>query len=264
MPKGELPKLTMPELRAAAPEVLPWGTKQGNKPDAAGKQSANWLVDGVMKDERRANDAARKGKDRGGRSDRGERADPTERSVRTLDAKDTDVAQSENTEPRGEGEVEREKEMGEVANPLNRYLGEWLTSRDYAMLKPSLEDGAADGRTTVGLDPRIAATLGPNSLTTAMQTTGSAMGESATAIDAVRQAPPRENPFLDALHPVANAKPASAVPLPAPSAASVAPPIISSTVGPNSPPLIAPPQSKIPDFAKPAQDEKYFKQLKRF
>jgi predicted transcriptional regulator len=30
------------------------------------------------------------------------------------------------------------------------------------------------------------------------------------------------------------------------------------------PPPIEPAKSKIPDFAKPAEDERYFKQLKRF
>jgi len=267
VPKGELPKLTMPELRTAAPEAIPWGAKPGSKADTAGKQSANWLVDGVMKDGRRANDLARKAKDRGGRDDRGEHADRTESGARTLEATETEIAQSANPEPRDEGGVQREKEVGEVANPLNRYLGEWLTPRDYAMLKPSLDEAAAGGRTTVGLDPRIAAALGPDSLVAAMPTSGLATGESATAIDAVRQAAPRENPFLEALQPIVSPKPASIVALPAPpppSVASIAQPIVPSTIAPNSPPLIAPPQSKIPDFAKPAQDEKYFKQLKRF
>lgn len=269
MPKGGLPKLTLPELRTgtASPEVQPWSTKQGNKPDAAKKQSPNWLVDAMMKDERRANDAARQAKGREGRDERGERADTTESGARTLDMADDENVRGTriaNAEPRDDRETHRAKEPRDVANPLNRYLGEWLTPRDYAVLKPSLDETTTGGRAAGGLDPRIAATLGPNSLTAAMPTSGLATGESALAIDAVRQAAPRENPFLEALQPSANAKPANVVPLPVPPPAGVVPPIIPTSVAPNSPPPIAPQQSKIPDFAKPAQDEKYFKQLKRF
>jgi hypothetical protein len=93
----------------------------------------------------------------------------------------------------------------------------------------------------------------------------SALGDMGSALDLSRDAKaapfalpkPADNPFLQTLNGSGTALPAF-VPPPAPASTPA------NTALAPVPLESAPPKSKIPDFAKPAMDEKYFKQLKRF
>jgi hypothetical protein len=198
----------------------------------------------------------RRARARSDKSDRGER-DALSRSA-TDPSRDGLSPSAADAASDAAQEGERKVPTTAVANPLESYLGGWMTPQDYALLKPSLAQGALPGG---GRDP-----MSPNALQSAngalpgIGGTGAALGISAPA--AGLPAPKaKENPFLQAL-----VTPAPAVPVPAfgaamPPATPAVKPL--ATAAPPPPP-IEPAKSKIPDFAKPAEDEKYFKQLKRF
>jgi hypothetical protein len=133
-------------------------------------------------------------------------------------------------------------------NPLNAFLADWMTPKDYALLKPGLQ---SSGTSTVALP------AGPK---VSIAQPGSALfGNQASLLSSeASPAPvtkPTENPYLQALNepaPVVTVPPTPpANPVPAP---AVAPAL----------PVPPQPQSKIPEFAKPATDNKLFKPLKRF
>jgi hypothetical protein len=124
------------------------------------------------------------------------------------------------------------------------------------LLKPGLMqtfDPRPDAKTSSLLAP-------PGSSLTSGGLNDFALGIATMAQPSTTARQPRENPYLESLkpEPAGNSLAAlKAVTLPPPRVQSV-----SSTVV--SPPTSTPPQTKIPEFAKPAADDKYFKQLKRF
>lgn len=243
-PKSDLPRIAVPDL-PAAPAVGPIAPKQLKGTE---KKSANWLLDAMEKQK------PRKDAERG---ERRERTDNAEREL-TLDGQADDRATSadEKTPERANNDAQSRKQNAEPENPLAHYLGEWMTPQDYALLKPGIEQSLSQSGQPANNPANSPLSVG--NLPGGDAIFGSAVSSGvASAIGGT----PRENPYLDGL------KLAPAMALPAPSGVLATPPppaTISSQPTFAPPPPVAPAKPKIPDFAKPAQDEKYFKQLKRF
>jgi hypothetical protein len=144
----------------------------------------------------------------------------------------------------------REAQKGEPPpNPLNAFLADWMTAKDYALLKPGLQ---SSGTTTVALP------VGPK---VSIAQPGSALFGTQASLLAAEPSPvpvakPTENPYLQALNEPA---PVVTVPLTPPAVPAAPSPAIAPAL-----PIPPQPQSKIPEFAKPATDSKLFKPLKRF
>lgn len=124
-----------------------------------------------------------------------------------------------------------------VKNPLEDYLGNWMTSRDYVLLRGEAAKPAtaADAWRKLATDPvRKPASKAP-----------------ATA--------PAPNPYIEAMTAAAN--PPAVVPVAQPAPAAVATNTAPSLAVPESPP---PPAAAAQYRPPPATDAKYFPQLKRF
>lgn len=255
-----LPGISVPQLhveeRGPAPAILPG---KNAKQDPAAKKSSNWLVEAMDKE------AARNGKNERGERERifSRRSDEEEREGGAVSRSDPALERARGDsaaeERKYDDETTNRKRAAEAANPLTRYLEGWITPKDYAVLRPSLEESlggrelaqSAAGPATPG---GIAGTVGIGGVGSAM------MGDATkTPVSPV----PRENPYLEAMQtrpefgasaPTFAVAPPNVAPPPAPPASIAAP----------APPIVPSARSKIPEFAKPQQDERYFKQLKRF
>ena len=143
-------------------------------------------------------------------------------------------------------------------DPFARFLGDWMTPQDYALLRPATatESAPRDGGRETGMAAPLRAGLAQD-LSISIRMTGT--GEPTKRIPAPTLA--RENPYLSAnTAPTAVPTPQLVTLKPAPvSGARPAASANSLEAAPNS--AAAP---KTPDFTKPTDDEKYFKQLKRF
>jgi hypothetical protein len=250
--KGDVPRMTAPEMPSSGA-----GSGLGPAPKTQGqeKKSTNWLVDAMEKDA-----AERK------RGTRGPAERDVDRSRESEAIPGIGSQLKEGPNARGETDVldpreaERKAAAEVAANPLNRFLGQWMTPQDYLLLKPGLAKSGLDSAglrdssllpapsTIAGnLQPGIDATLRPSSNPAAV------LAPSTIA---------KQNPYLEALN-----VPAAVNPMPvfaAPPPVAMPAPKATISLAPPAPPVIEPAKSKVPDFAKPAQDEKYFKQLKRF
>lgn len=242
-PKMDLPSMSAPELQTAP--AMPRLQATPKLDPKAARKSANWLVDAMTK------------------SDEKELRDPHEtiaesmlREREAADAKDPRMAKdARGNAARDENSPMAEKRVGPEFNPLSRYMAGWMTPQDYTLLKSGLDGAAAASLTSRG-DPSLPSVGSDLSV----------LGDAGSALDlssGTRTAPfalpkPSENPFLQSLTSGGAPATTSFAPPPAPSSVSTSP-----TLAP-APAPSAPTKSKIPDFAKPAMDEKYFKQLKRF
>ena len=228
-PGETAPVLAMP--RDAAAKKLKAGP---------GAQDGNWLVDAMTRKE-----ATRAAGREGGRP--------------TTGKEETDAEPVSPTE----GPVNREKigeelrpdptiPMAAAANPLANYLSAWMTPGDLALLKPALSAGSINaGRNEAPVFVREAAWAG----------LGGA-GASPLSPALVAAAPsniPRPNPYLQDVVP---SPPGALFSLPAG-------PAINGEAAQHAPPSAAGPAPRdaagVPkDLGKPREEEKYFKQLKRF
>ncbi|HEY1110005.1 MAG TPA: hypothetical protein VGE76_15250, partial [Opitutaceae bacterium] len=263
-----LPRVAVPELHTGLGDPRPTpGTKANPATDPA-KKSANWLVDAMTKEP-----GSRRDGDRGRAVDSAfrESAGDGVGVEAALDDPQSAPSSSAARHGRGANAASEKEKSAEVPNPLNRYLAEWMTPRDYATLKPSLTEGlAADGAGAsrgglgeISLPASMSGGLsgitlpggaGPN------PADGDAPG---AGLKSPAIAPPRENPYLQTFVPPAPPSPSTAAqpPVPAPAPAGGGP--VMSPM-PSSTPATPVAKPAVPDFARPAQDEKYFKQLKRF
>jgi hypothetical protein len=249
--KLELPSVATPEFSAGAPQPLPSPMKPD--PALAKKKSANWLVDAMMKPEAMQ---ARDPRDKNFgqvRSDRSDSAFPY-RDGREA-APDSDLrpgAESETRTP-----VVSEKKTGPEFNPLTNYMAGWMTPQDYSLLKPGLESAVSSRMANSPIEQ--VALGGTNDLLAPGNVSAGGIDSGTAARPAAFAAPaPADNPFLQSL----NAPPAPVASFTPPSAGAPTGTVPSALVPAPTEPQAA--KSKIPDFAKPAADEKYFKQLKRF
>ena len=241
--KGALPKMTMPDLHSAPSGV---GNIAPKQQQIGEKKSANWLVEAMEKQKPRKDGERDNGRGKGERYDAREST-----ALLTGGARDKDRTSVEpETDPR------RRARETEPKNPLASFLGEWMTPQDYALLKPGLEESLAGTKNSPGAMPTPGAGL------SSILGSDAALNPATAFNQAAIGTAPRENPYLAALNP-----PPPPMTLPVPPPTAVSPSVAPAAVNPlavSGPAPIAPPKPKIPEFAKPAQDEKYFKQLKRF
>jgi hypothetical protein len=237
-----------PGARFEAPSLIPVPDTTFDptkKQDKAG--TGNWLVDAMDKSDR----SQQRGRDGSRRADTGA-AKGTDR----MGAPDDREAPGASDERGSEADRADEKEPAQrVVNPLDAFMSGWVSARDHDLLVPKAgADGglgsdapAAGAETIPGLD---AETPGAD---------GFLQGPSAGGWQESR---PEANPFVAAFAPQAPAalhffsgpeesvfEPAGLGALPAPSAGARG---------------AEPERSFIPDFALPTDDDKYFKQLKKF
>jgi hypothetical protein len=266
--------MALPELSVAgsALEVRAAPSAGATTPQPVPRRGTNWLVDAMN---REASTAAAASADRERNGRRGDGRSGSRSGASADDAEKIDAfafqsaanprgaedlganARSDRTEPRGESE---RNTATAAENPLDRYLGEWIAPRDYALLRPTLEQGMAASARGAGAGE-------PGGLSAGIAAAAVGFGGSATTPDAVSRnlgtaAGSRVNPYLESLTPRSDSPfTPAAVALPPP------PPKMAATPAPApiiSPPAVGPPKPRIPDFARPPQDEKHFKQLKRF
>lgn len=243
LPKGALPRISLPELKGPIP-TPPVGTK--TVAPAAESKTSNWLVDAMEKQDTARDTAGRDLRPGNRRSKSGSTG-----SVFSRDEGDT----QKTDEGRGERE---EGDRPKVINPLERYLDDWMTPQDYALLKPGLVESSlltgSRGNSARFSTPEPAGSPGGLDRFT--------FGGLPSGSPVVLPQPRRDNPFLQSdkvplsvTAPVGGSMTLARPPVPIPVAVSN---------GSAPPPPPAPAQTKIPEFAKPSTDEKYFKQLNRF
>jgi hypothetical protein len=246
--KGEVPRLSVPDFQPGAPAPrVPQPAAEDLDPRSKKKKSANWLLDAMEK-----KPAARPDPRRGTRA----RGDEIELLLASGRDSEPDPALSEKPDRRDPAIEEERLPAEPPPNPLAPFLEGWMTREDYTLLKPGLEAPAV-GTARPGTEGGMPFTL-PEGIVD-------------NGRDASRSVPGLERPDFTQASSGANPYlPALAAPLPAP--ASMAPPPASMSPLAGPPPVIyapavapqPPPSSRIPEFARPAMDDKYFKPLKRF
>jgi hypothetical protein len=208
----------------------------------AEKKSANWLVDGVMKKDEK---------------DPKDELDPSDKTLSEL-ATDSASASSEMPDTKKESTSKSEPAKNSPKlNPLTRYMASWMTPQDYTLLKSSSPAATpaslltrVDGAPSANAASDFASSADPSGALDLMAISKTA---------AVANAAPSANPYLQSFMP-----PPQNIPnFSAPAAAFTPPPSMDQNVSTPAPGP-ASGKSRMPDFAKPAADEKYFKQLKRF
>lgn len=257
--KADLPRMSAPEFHGGAsptPRANP--TTKSNKARAETK-SKNWLVDAMQKPaEAREGRGRLPGELNPERDESGSTSNPDAASLFAAEDSRREPVGKRSEEPARKNSPDAPKEA--VVNPLNRFLGEWMSPQDYALLKPGLTAAATDSPLALNPTPGVTPPALPADVTVPGPI-GSAAGLPRMA-SGLPSGTPRENPFLQSLSPPVNllpASPATSVPKPVLTTPAVVAPTVSapSVVSPALP-------GKIPDFARPAADDKYFKQLKRF
>lgn len=227
---------------APAPKARTMTTREREEQLQKQKAARNWLLDGMQKNQPGRASADKATIDQpadSGSSSRWVAADSPERALHEPGRK-----------------PEPEEVPGEVLNPLDPFLAEWMTRSDFQLLRGS--DSPKGSRT--GGSSRWIDAPSPN-LSLPTVPAGSARTGRVEPVEA------RPNPYLELLAPPPSAsRPRSTsepsrgmVPLPgssAPSARSrMAPPPSRTEDAPRAPTQWKPP---------PTVDEKYFPQLKRF
>ena len=224
----DLPRLTAPELQTEVRRPA------APKAPAPVKKSANWLVDAV--------EASKPGA-------RGEQT-PEENAGALAFSAETRTENDAGPTQRGKARP-TDRKTGQttetVVNPLTSFMAGWMTPQDLALLRPGMGGPTAAESISRGERPREFAEQSASGVSPGKGSELFATREKAPLVSAA----PRVNPFLESIGSPAIA-PMRAI-LPTPSRAPLAP-----AVEP------IPAKSKVPEFAKPPEDEKYFKQLKRF
>ncbi len=258
-PKGELPRITLPELPPSEREATLWPTdKQSKKGMIEDRKTKNWLIEAMEKpaDSGQGNKHSR---DRNKTDD-----DQTlfvNRAESTTEAALTMAAKGEVSADERHGKNTEREPVPPAPNPLAGFMAGWMTSKDYALLQTKGDGAAATNASRTSPADGLPAASGFLSV----EPSGMAAIDGATLIPAGGSkrpvsGNPRENPYLQL-----------ALPEPAPALLTqpqiVAPSATISTArimpGP-APALEVPARPNRPDFAKPLTDDKYFKPLKRF
>jgi hypothetical protein len=242
LPNGVLPRVSLPEFHGPTPPAASAPKTKAITPEA---KSPNWLVDAMQKQD---DSRDLRGRDSRLSGRRNTVASPSEGNA-TSGQKDARAASERDVQ-------QTESENPLVINPLTRYLGDWMTPQDLALLKPGLAKSFDPG-----VDAKSFSSVNASELPLTLGGLNEfAFAGSSSSTPPGLSPPPRENPYLESFKPDANG---SGIPI-RPSSISAPPvraPIPNAILStPQTPP--APP--RIPEFAKPPTDDKYFKQLKRF
>ncbi len=257
---GTLPTLDMKDVspgplgaRVEAPAPLTPEKDSSLDPSKKKEGTGNWLVDAMDKKTDRSQGSRARDRDDGLKADQ----DLLRGDDRLGARADKDSASQDDTRdktgPRETGEP--------VYNPLDSFMGRWVSARDHDLLLPSSK---GDGLAAAGLD-RAHADMLPG---LDLGQPGS-LGESLPSPpDPAAFSDPREgaNPYLAVLG-LAPAPQAKSFLSPELTGASPfgLPEISSgvSTMGATPRPADGS-RTFVPDFAQPSDDDKYFKQMKRF
>ncbi len=237
-PRADLPAFGAPDMQIGlAPPQRP-SLRKSPAEAAASKKSANWLVDAMTKKPAHTAD----GKDF--RPEKSLRENGTEN--------EHEVVTRNRVEASGKVDHRQARASVEpVVNPLTNFMAGWMTPQDFKLLQPGLANESA---------PSLLARGEPSSGPTARGSSADLSGLTLFGRKPLHESPvpPRENPFLQEFSvptpsggPVVVVLPPAFVPTPASKALalSVEPP---------------PQKTATPAFAKPNDDAKYFKPLKRF
>lgn len=243
-PSGlDLPRISAPELQlnpGPAPVAKSLSTTGKDKK----KKSANWLVDGALKK------SVSGSRETGARGELPAASEPEKPDI----AGDQDGEGRE--EPQSsESNFRNDKSPDTLSNPLTPFMASWMTSKDYALLRPDLA-GAMGSDLTGRDDPSLRLSIPGSAMSNRLENdvvTGQARTDALSGSSSI----PRENPFLQS------------VAVPAPPKTSFVPPVSPGTAAASPSPFITPVEppparAKPPEIARPSDDAKYFKQLKRF
>jgi hypothetical protein len=232
-PKADLPRIEIPSF-PSAPD--PAGPRKRPPTEASeAKKSQGWLIDLMKKP------------DAGGRkSDLARDSQPDEELTTVAKPADKPAEGVALAPPAPEPVQVLDRHLAaEAGNPLTAFMSQWISPEDRKLLIEPVEkpvSGPTVSETTELLG--LQADLGLES----------AVKE--RPAEAISEAP-ASNPYLDLLNGSEKAPESSAIPMPAPLIA--APAVSAGSTGSERDARYA-----VPDFAKPSDDDKYFKQLNRF
>ncbi|MBI5381620.1 MAG: hypothetical protein HZA31_06945 [Opitutae bacterium] len=246
-------KLDLAVPAMPATESLPLPSAPSAKPDDAAKSGAkrDWLLDAMRRPEkrderrsgRRGDDSTEHSGERDAREQSLSRRDPAGRDTRS--ASPLDAATSTPATP----------------DPMRGYMASWLSPHDYALLVKPAKGSIGTSQETDRLSLRLPAADTPVELARP-----GVMPPVATNPDPANRSP-RENPYLKSLPTSSNAlapRAGVAATLPAPVVLQKPPPAVAPPVAEIAEPPRPKPVSTLPPLLKPADDKKYFPQLKRF
>jgi hypothetical protein len=250
------PQVTLPDFHPPTDPAPLMTKEQLDEKKAEEKRKANWLVDAMTNPK---NEAAKEGRGIPGETGR----DKDQNLLLGRDHHDTDVwaeaqkrALSRKDEDTKTSEPENRPPPDTVFNPLSKFMTEWMTPGSLQILgsksdKPSgFAPGPSDGGGAAAVIPE----------TGGLDALAGMMGNSVTPTKSANNSG-SGNPFLAGLTATPEWLPSvlSTPTLSLPPAQSMAPQFT-----PSPPPASAPEKPVVPDFVKPAVDDKYFKPLKRF
>lgn len=248
-PKADLPRLTVPEMQLGNPTPRTAMPDKDAEAELKKKgKSPNWLVDAMQKDDRKPDDRMK-----GGKSNTGKERELAEAWDADKTAARNDFALKPARRAESSSESRDRRETEPPPNPLAPFLAGWMTSQDYALLQtPAV--GTSGGGSAVAV-PGVATSVIDPSIAMRAETRALVKGAEKPGFQISSQT---ENPYLSALNEPGPTLGALTVPV-----GPVMSPVISAPAPARYEPAPVPP-AKIPDFAKPANDDRYFKPLKRF
>lgn len=248
----QIPTLAAPELNLGAPTAA-----ESSKGKAAAKPSKNWLVDGVLS-KQAAKDRVSSSADtrRPGETDSREADAAEDPKIFSLVA----GAEVSSAHERAAPHIRESKAPpADSVNPLASYMSGWISTQDRALLLPQKDQDASAATWGNNLSNLTAASSGAVASGSAVENFG--LSQPALRIAA------RENPYLGIDSFNANKPPESgpAANLKdfAPLASKMIDPVGRAPIFQPSPPAVSG-TTPARDLAKPDDNAKYFKQLKRF
>ncbi|MEN9635728.1 MAG: hypothetical protein RL077_4132 [Verrucomicrobiota bacterium] len=239
--KEGLPRLDVLSLNVVTPNHVERGRPPKNE---AEQKPANWLLDAMEKSSsaRKDRELARASPEPGGKISGSRPA----RGVDPFALKDE------------LSEADRGVDSSAVApNPLAHYLGRWLTPQDYGLLqlgRLQKNAGLGAGATRSGGEPAAVKSSG------VVAPLNSISWEPLTHPRFSERSGQRANPYLASIE----GAPTTSLATPAVNQGGVGVPPVSAIAPAAVPAAPGPSTSRLPDFARPVSDEKYFKPLKRF
>ncbi|HWA88120.1 MAG TPA: hypothetical protein VG710_17960 [Opitutus sp.] len=233
----------------------PWMSQKQSAKDAKDKsaKSKNWLLDAM-------NDKSPPAGTPGKKSlDRREGATGDEQADDELLSNETASPDEKGDSKRGDGDARKTGKNAEAANPLAAYMAGWMTPKDFALLKPGTS-GADANATDIPSPAGLSDGLNAVGLAEAAHAETPAANLKLADPGAVFSAP--QNPYLTDLSSVLSpAEPAPAIDF---ANAPTAPLVMEPALLPATPAKAPPDNPAKNDVLRERDDEKYFKQLKRF
>ena len=252
----------VPPVPSPSAPVAPTPAPRSEMRPSAEKNGRNWLVEAM---ERKSGPADLKGE---GRTERAGRyalreVNFSESTGREDQSATEETAQDSRTEDR-ESNTARKRDA--ELNPFARYLKDWVSPQDFALLQSTLAaPREANANAAKPADYVSAQTTDISAATAVTRSSASSLAELFGGRTAGAEVPNgrsrgSENPFLQFL-PGEGASsrnpPASGLPSPAT-------PLVKPAPSVHAPAVVPIPRGAVPDFVRPIADDKLYRQLKRF